>query len=211
MEWVILVSLALASLVFVTDPAPGPIRLRAQARNMDCEHISAQEAHQRYPGIIAAAKPRGDYVERRAMVCKERLMRPGLRVAQDDAILSRLEDRAAELVGVAMRPDLADRTWLVETHYPSGPVSAKIAFATKNALVQQGLAVSDRTPVLGVDDLDVITHMGPWQAYPAACRRYADTGGMGAGDALLAVVNLDPRETILHAGLCADGRWEWLQ
>ena len=34
---------------------------------------------------------------------------------------------------------------------------------------------------------------------------------LGAGDALLAGLLRDPRETALHAGVCAGGQWTWLQ
>ncbi len=140
-------------------------------------------------------------------------MRPGLRKAQDEAILSALQELTSGLVVAAhsLRPDLAQKTWLVETHYPSGPVAAKIAFAVKNDLVTRCLRASDRTPILGVGDVDVITRMAPEQAYPTACERYLATGSLGPDDALLAIVNLDPRETILHAGICTGGQWEWLQ
>ncbi len=213
MDWYFLLSLALLPFAFGPDPAPGVFTTREQSRHYDCQRVGPETGHQRYPGEIAAAKPRGDYVERSVVICKERLMRPGLRAAQDEAILYSLQQLATGLVTAAhaKRPDLVDKTWLVETHYPSGQVAAKIAFATKNALVLQGLQVSDRTPILGVGDVDVITRMAPEQAYPSACVRYHATGSLGEDDALLAVMNLDPRETILHAGLCVDGRWEWLR
>jgi hypothetical protein len=212
-EWYILISLALMPFVYGPDPARGLIRTREQSRNMDCERVGVDQGSERYPGVIVPTRPRGDFVQRSVVVCKERLMPPGSRTAQDDAILLSLQGLVDDLATAAgaLRPDLADRTWLVETHYPSGQVAAKIAFATKNALLLQGLRVSDRTPILGVGDIDVITRMEPELAYAAACQRYAASGSLGGDDALLAIVNLDPRETILHAGLCVDGAWEWLR
>jgi hypothetical protein len=175
--------------------------------------MSAEIASARYPGVIEAPRPRGDYVERSALVCAQRLMRPGLRADRDEAILSSLEPLVTELTATAgdLHPELATRTWLVEAFYPSAPVSAKLSFATKNALVEKGLQVSDRTPTLSAGDVDVLTRMPPEEAYPAACRRYEDNGSLHAGDALLAVVSRDPRETTLHAGLCTDGQWSWLR
>ncbi len=213
MEWYFLISLALLPFVFGPDPAPGLRRTRAESRNLICERVTPQTAAQRYPGEIAPARPRGDYVERSVVVCNERVMRPGLRKAQDEAILSSLQELTSGLVATAhaMRPDLADKTWLVETHLTSGPVAAKVAFAVKNDLVLRGLAVSDRTPILGFGDVDVITRLEPEQAYAMACKRYFATGSLGPDHALLAIANLDPRETILHAGICADGRWEWVR
>lgn len=213
MEWYFLISLALLPFVGQPDPAPGLLRDKSWSRNLECDRVGAETGSQRRPGQVITSGPRGDYVDRSAVICAERLMRPGLRSDRDEAILSTLDDRAAELAGLAeaLRPDLAGRTWLVETYYPSGPVSAKISFAAKNALVGRGLRVSDRTPILGAGDVDVITRMPPQQAYPAACQRYHQTGSLGPDDALLAVVSRDPRETILHAGLCTQGQWRWLQ
>ena len=70
------------------------------------------------------------------------------------------------------------------------------------------VAITDR---LKQDVQRVITRMAPDQAYPTACRRWFDTGSLDDGDALLAVVTRDPRETDLHAGLCASGTWTWLR
>ena len=195
------------------DPAPGLLRSKRASRRLECARVSPETGSQSYPGQIEMARPRGDYVERSVMICRERLLRPDLRAPQDEAILSDLGAHAVAMASAAeaLRPDLGERTWLVETHYPSAQVSAKVAFATKNALVRQGLKVSDRTPVLAVGDVEVITRMDPESAYPVACRRYAETGALGPDQALLAVVSLDPRETILHAGLCDRGTWSWLQ
>jgi len=195
-----------------TGPAPGALWTRTEARGMDCERLSVEAGHERYPGRIRAPAPRGDYVERGAVVCQERLFREGLRPPQDEAILSSLEARVAALARAAgaLRPDLAGRTWLVEVHYPSAPVSSKIDFAAKNALMLEGLAVSDRAPRLAVGDVRVLTPMPPERAYPAACRRWADNGSLGGGDALLAVLLRDPRETALHAGICDGGQWTWV-
>jgi hypothetical protein len=99
---------------------------------------------------------------------------------------------------------------MVEVHYPHGEVAHKIGFATKHALVEQGLEVSDRQPLLGASDLAVITRMPLPEALPTACRRYHDSGALGPDDALLSVVHLDRRSTTLQTGLCVDGHWAWL-
>lgn len=210
---IFVVCLLLIPLVFHRDPAPGLGHSRSSSRNLDCESLSAEQGLAQRPGEVPVSKPRGDYVERSAVICSERLLRPGLRAPRDEAILSTLDALSTELASNAAsrRPDLAGRTWHVETFYPDAQVSAKLSFATKNALVRQGLAVSDRTPVLGAGDIDVLTRLDPEQAYFAACQRYHRTGALGEGHALLAVVSRDERETALHAGLCVDGAWTWLQ
>lgn len=198
---------------FRPDPAPGLRRGRTSARSLVCETASIEEARELYPGQFPRVRGRGDAFNRRAEICRARLLRPGLRNNRDEAILEALDVRTQELATAAasLRPELAEHTWMVEAYYPSAPVSTKIAFATKNALMGQGLSVSDRTPLLGADDVNILSLMHPREAYPMACKRYHDTGGLQDGDALLAILTRDRRETNLHAGVCHDGRWMWLR
>lgn len=205
-------SLALSG-VAAADPAPDLIDTRTRARTLECERLTPERTARTYPGQIASPGPPRDDAERSVVVCTQRVAPPGLRSDTDEAILSSLEERASELAlaAASVRPDLAERTWLVEAYLPSAAVEAKVAFATKNALVRQGLGVSDRAPTLAVGDIGVLTRMEPLAAYPAACQRYAATGSVGADDALLAVLRVDPRETELHGGLCVDGHWTWLK
>ena len=213
MEVTLLIALVLLPFLLPTDPAPSLLRTKAESRNLHCEHTTVEAASRLFPGRIEPAQPRGDYTERSVVVCREPLMRPGIRAARDEAVLSSLSARASDLALTveSLHPNLADHTWMVETYYPDGPVSAKISFATRNALVGQGLSVTDRTPILAVGDISILTKMSPDVAYPAACQRYAALGSLGEGEALLAVVSRDPRETDLHAGLCVAGQWTWLK
>ncbi|MFT7519946.1 MAG: hypothetical protein ACI9MC_002090 [Kiritimatiellia bacterium] len=206
-------ALLLAVPFWGADPAPSATRSKAQSRQLECTWMSAEAARRERPGQIRDGRPRGDYVERSVVVCAERQMRQGLRSARDEVILSSLESLTKEMATAAasLRPDLADRRWLVEVFYPNAQVAPKIGFATKNSMMSQGLSVSDRTPVLAAGDIDVLLRMPPEQAYPAACSRYTATGSVGDEHALLAIVHRDPLETILHAGICADGRWAWLR
>ena len=194
-------------------PQPGSWRDRDDARNYSCAFMTVEQAQVARPGAVRPVGPRGDLYERDVVLCQERMLPLGLRLDADEAILSTLDARVKELAGAARsrRPDLEGATWLVEVYYPSPAVSAKIGFATKNALMAEGLGVSDRTPTLAAGDVQVITRMPPNEAYPTACRRYTDNGSLGANDALLAVVLLDRQETALHAGLCAAGSWTWLR
>jgi hypothetical protein len=213
MEIIVIAILVLTPLLILADPAPGAFRTRAATREMDCSWLGAEEGSTRYPGMIRPEAPRGDYIEQQTLLCREHLMRAGLRADRDEAILRTLEERATAAASIArkQRPDLEDRTWMVEVFYPSPQVSDKIAFATKNALVGQGIQVSDRTPGLSVDDIHVIVRLPPSEAYPVACRRYQQTGKLGEQDVLLAMVTRDLRETGLHTGLCVDGLWTWLR
>ena len=207
-----LLSLLVLPFFIKRDPAPGVFQSLEASRRMDCEPLPALAAEARRPGEVVVSKPRGDYIERTEVICAERLLAPGVRAARDEAILNELGGMTAEMASAvaSRRPDLAGRTWLVEAYYPDPSVTAKLSFAAKNALMAQGLTVTDRAPVLSAVDLDVLMRMSPAEAYPAACLRYTATGGLGQSDALLAVVSRDQRETLLHAGLCVDGAWSWL-
>lgn len=213
MEWTVLLALVILPFVINVGPAPGLFESKTELRRLECERLSALESASRYPGQVSTSPPRGDFIERSTLVCNERYLRPGLRAARDEAVLSTLSSQTAAAAARidALSPDLRARTWLVEAHYESSQVAGKISFAAQTALGEKGLRVSDRTPILAAGDVAVITRMAPAQAYPAACQRYFDNHSMGAGDALLALVSRDPRETALHAGLCVDGQWSWLQ
>lgn len=195
------------------DPAPGALRRKAWTNNLECERLDARTGSRRYPGEIQAPSSRGSDVESFTVVCEERLLRPGLRDPLDEALLSELDPMTRALAGAAASryPELGASTWLVEVFVANPQVATKVSFGTKNALLESGLAVSDRTPTLGLSDLEVILRMPPEEAYPTACVRWFATGSLGPRDALLAVLTLDPRETILHSGLCVAGRWAWLQ
>jgi len=196
----------------LADPAPSLTRSRARARDLVCVRVDSTRGSIDRPGRIRPTAPRGDDGTRTTLVCSQRVLRRGLRDPGDEAILAHLEERASD---VALRvssldPALRGRTWLVEAFTGDARVADKLSFATQNALMAQGLAVSDRVPAVGPGDVEVLTRLPPRQAYPAACERYAATGSLREGDALVAVVRLDRRATSLEAGLCVDGAWRWL-
>jgi len=195
------------------DPLDGWLASGTELRKLDCDPVTLEGARQQAPGRIRERAARGEYFERRAVICRERLMAPGVRRARDDAMLSGLRTTADELAGLVAELEPAEqrRTWLVETFHPEPAVGHKVGFAVKNALLDRSLKVSDRAPALAAGDIEVIGGLPAQAAYPLACTRYAAAGSLGADDALLAVVLRDPRETILHAGLCMDGRWRWLR
>ncbi len=206
-----MISVAFLPLLFPAAPAPGLARSRAWARQYDCERIADEVALQRYPGRVRPSSPEED-PDRTVVICHQRLLSEGLREPRDEAVLRDLRD-TADAIAVAtegLRPGLGEVTWLVDVHYPDGAVADKIGFATKNALMKRSLSVSDRVPLLTASDLGVLTRMPPEQAYPKACRRYHDTGSLGDDEVLVAVVQLDVRQTTLLAGICHQGRWGWL-
>lgn len=218
--WIYVLLFSLPSLVeYARDPVAGPLApdLMAGAgealRGLDCEAISHSAARQRYPGRVTDPPPRGDFLDRRAVVCRARLMPPGVRRARDEAILNDLRGSSEEMAGLVagLADPLRARTWLVEAYYPDPRVAAKVQFATKNALLEQGVTVSDRAPTLAAGDVEVLGRIDPQRAWPLACTRYAATGSLGPDDALMGVALRDRRATILNVGYCADGEWRWLR
>lgn len=203
--------LALALTAAQAAPLPWPFFGGLRQRNLECDVLDPQLASERYPGRINAPRPRGDYVARTVIACQERLFAPGVRPPREDAVLSDLDARTAALAQRAATVTAPGRTWMVEANDVSGPLTAKIRFATQNALMAEGLAVSDRLPRLAPADMYILGRRPPLEAWPAACVRYAATGTLGPTDALLVVTALHPSETNLHAGVCLDGAWRWLQ
>jgi hypothetical protein len=200
----------LAAPLAAADPMPGLVRSRDALRRLDCERLSAWDAADRYPGRVPRPEGREVDPDRTYVVCADRLFAPGFRDPGAEAALWAMSDTAASAAAAARATGLA-RTWHVEVFHASSPVAAKLGFAVKAALVAEGLAVSDRAPRLGPDDLDVLLRLEPLRAYPAACARWAATGGLSGEDALLGVVQLDRRATALQVGVCADGGWTWLR
>lgn len=193
-------------------------------RPLDCEPITMAGARQRAPGQLGKASARGDYFERRAVICRERLMSTGvrrssdeagkgMRQARDDAVLMQLRATSSGVARLVseLPPEQQKRIWLVEAYYPDVTVGQKIGFAVKNALLDRGLRVTDRAPTLAAGDIEVIGQLDRRAAYPLACARYQASGSLGKADALLAVVSRNSRETALHTGVCVDGRWRWLR
>lgn len=205
----------IAILVSLLGPNPGPslTRTKAEARALDCTWITPEEARRAVPGRIRETKARGDQASRRIALCRQFFVDPALLSARDRAAVLTLTETAVEAARMAVgaRSELVGRTWLVEGFHPSPQIGAKWVFAGKVALQAQGVAVSDRAPKLGASDLEVLLRLPQDALYPSACARFSATGALRPSDALLGLVLRDPRETVLHTGVCADGVWTWLQ
>ena len=212
--WLYVLMMYMPSLVeSARDPMNGYLAPSAAIRNLDCEPISNEGARRLDPGRVSAPSARGDFLNRRAVICRERLMPLGVRRPQDDALLSDLRGWSRDMAGAVAEaaPNAGDRTWLVEVFHPDATLSYKMGFAVKNALMDRGVRVSDRAPSLAAGDIEVLGVTPQDKAYPLACTRYVAGGGLGPNDALLAVVLRDPRATIMNAGVCVDGQWRWVR
>ncbi|HCH62840.1 MAG: hypothetical protein CL927_04155 [Deltaproteobacteria bacterium] len=201
------------SILFPGWSAPGVFRSKASTRSVICTPVDQRQGAETHPDLLAEPHPRGAYFTRGLEVCSEKVFREGLRQSRDEAVLTHLESEAASIAQAVLggRPDLRARSLLVEVHYPHGAMAHKIRFATQDSLLAAGFAVSDRRPLLTAQDVVVLSQLPPERAYAGACERYASMGSLAAGDALVAVLVRDPRQTDLQAGICADGRWMWLR
>lgn len=201
------------SILFPGWSAPGVFRSKDRTRAVVCTPVDQREGADTHPDLLAKPHPRGEYFTRSLEVCAEKVFREGTRDARDEAVLARLDMEAAAIAQAVLggRPDLRGRSMLVEAHYPSGTMAHKIRFATQDALLAAGFAVTDRRPLLTAQDVVVLSQLPPEEAYAGACERYEAMGSVGVDDAVVAVLVRDPRQTALQAGVCADGRWMWLR
>ncbi|MBK7861833.1 MAG: hypothetical protein IPJ65_25095 [Archangiaceae bacterium] len=192
------------------DPSAGFVQTKAEARNYDCQRLSQAEAHERYPGVVPEVPPRGTYGSTDALICSRRVLDWGDREGRDEAILNSLGEQVSELTRLATSTAPEHTTWYVDSFYPQPQVAQKIAIAARVGLVERGQKVSDRVPLLGGGDIAVLARLPPGQAYDLACRRYFAESVLARGEAFLALMIVDARESQLHAGVCLDGAWRWL-
>jgi hypothetical protein len=195
----------------VHDPSPGIFQSKEEARNLECTRISQAEAHERFPGEVPEPPARDVPSVREALTCTRRFMRIGERPARDEVILSSLGQSVGEITQTASSLEEGELIWHVDAFYPEPAVAGKISVAAKTDLVERGRKVSDRVPVLAAGDIAILWKLPPRQAYPLACERYFAEGVLTERDVFLGLMIVDPRETRLHAGLCARGEWKWLQ
>jgi hypothetical protein len=64
---------------------------------------------------------------------------------------------------------------------------------------------------LAATDVEVMNALPLQDALPLACRQLHREGGLKDTEALVGVAVLREDETQLHAGVCAQGAWRWLQ
>lgn len=194
------------------DPSAGFTQTKEQARNYDCQRFSQEEAHERLPGLVPEPPARGgNFGVKDALLCRRRLVEWGERNGRDEVILTELRTSVDDIVRLAGAAAPEKTTWYVDSFYPSPLVAQKLSIAARVGLAERGQQVSDRVPVLAAGDIAVLARMPPWRSYGVACRRYFSEKVLSAGEALLGIMILDERESQLHAGVCLDGDWRWLQ
>lgn len=195
-----------------SDPA-SPFASRRDSRSLQCTRLSQVEAARLHPGVVPEAPARGANLSvTDALVCERAFLSEGERPPRDEAILSALGSTVEQIVqSAAALNDRPDAVWHVDAFYPDPKVAAKISVAARTRLVENGRRVSDRVPVLAAGDVVVVSHLPFSKAYPTACARYFAEGSLADPAIFLGLMIVDPRETALHAGLCVNGKWKWLQ
>lgn len=194
------------------DPA-GFFATRKELRSLDCRRITQAEGANRFPGQVPEPSVRGQtFSDTDAVICERRMLDGDERPPRDEAILSGLSTEVGDLVKIAATTDgTQEALWHVDAFYPEPQVAAKIAVAARTTLAEQGRAVSDRVPILAAGDVAVVSRLPPGQSYAIACKRYFAEKSLGEHDVFLALMIVDPSESQLHAGVCAQGHWRWLR
>jgi len=193
------------------DPGLGFNREPEKTRRHDCTPVDLDTARKIRPDDFGNTYPRGDFFNREAFLCREQIIEPGLRAPQTEILVNTLSTLVSELATKVQAQYPHVHQWMVEVHYEDPVVGYKIDFATKVALSELGLGVSDRVPNLRPTDLGVIGRLSPSEAHTLACRRLSDDGQIAKSEALLNILVVDPRQTDLIAGVCTDGNWSWVQ
>jgi hypothetical protein len=195
----------------IYDPSAGIFRTKEESRNLDCTRLSHARAHDLYPGTVPSEPPRGAYWTTDALVCGARIVQLGDRPARDEAVLTTLRESVSVLTRQASAEAPADTVWHVDAFYPQAEVNQKIVVAARVDLAERGFKVSDRVPVLSAGDISVLATTGADKAFALACRRYFAENVLHPGDGFLGITPVLKQETALHAGMCLEGKWRWLQ
>ncbi len=204
--------LAIVSSACAYDPAPGLITSRTESRNFECKRLSQTQAHQQFPGDVPPLAPRGMAEEvTEALVCEPRFVPLTDRDPRDEAVLSSLRASVGAIAQLASALNPGEVLWHVDAFYPEQAVAAKISMAAKTELFERGRKVSDRVPMLAAGDVSVLSHLAPRQQYAVACARYFSQHVLTERDVFLGLMLVDARETQLHAGVCQNGKWRWVQ
>lgn len=193
------------------DPAWGFWQGRQELRNLECERMTQQRAHDLYPVRVPEPSPRTETLTSiDALVCSPRIVPFGERPARDEVVLTTLRARVAEFSQTASAVHNDVTTWYVDAFYPELTVATRIATAARTQLAERGMPVSNRVPLLAAGDLLVLRDLDVARAFPVACARYFAEHSLADKEALLGIALVDERVSELHAGVCRNGVWRWL-
>ena len=181
-------------------------------RKLRCELLSVERAHQLRPGALPLPQPRGDFFERRALLCRTLLSPKGQRHPRDEAILAQLS--LISETGVSLlqgsQPEASSRRWQVEVIYPSAAVAAKLRFALQLSLLNAGMRPFDRPPKLSAGSIRALAVQPTAEGIRGACRRYQRSSESQANFSVLIAALRHQEETQLHFARCDQGKLRWL-
>ena len=189
------------------DPGLGIIREPKETRRHECTPLDLNTARKIRPEAFGKNYPRGDFLNREAFLCQEQIVEPGLRSPQTEQLITHLSSLTTTLAAKIQAAHPNVQRWMVEVHSDEPVVGHKVDFATKVALSELGLQVSDHVPNLRPTDLGVIGRLSHSQAHDVSCRRLIDDFQIDRGDALIRILVVDPRQTNLIYGVCTQAGW----
>ena len=181
-------------------------------RKLRCELLSVERAHQLRPGALPVPRPRGDFFERRALLCRALISPEGERHPRDEAILAQMSLLSESGVSLlrGSQPEASSRRWQVEVIYPNPAVAAKLRFALKLSLLNAGLRPLDAPPRLSADSLRTLATRPTAEGVREACKQYARPAETPAGFSVLIAALRHQEETQLHFARCDQGTLRWL-
>lgn len=195
-----------------TDPVQQAWLGRSHLRELECERLPQAEAHRRYPDVVPQTDMRSQVLmQLDALVCERRLVPAGVRAPRDEVILTNLTDEIGSIANLALGATTETTTLLVDAWYPQPEVQGRIRSSLLQRLGGSDRVVSARLPSLAATDIEVMNALPLQDALPLACRQLHRGGGLADGEALVGVAALREDETQLHAGVCVQGTWRWLQ
>lgn len=195
-----------------TDPVQQAWLGRSHLRELECERLSQAEAHRRYPDVVPQTDMRSQVLMQiDALICERRIVPIGVRAARDEVILTHLSDEIDSIANLAQGVIAPETTLLVDAWYPQPEVQGRIRSSLLQRLGDSDRVVSARLPSLAATDIEVMNALPLQDALPLACRQLHREGGLKDSEALVGVAVLREDETQLHAGVCTQGAWRWLQ
>lgn len=198
----------------VRDPIQAGWQGRAALRDLECERLDQAEAHRRHPAEVPATTMKtATMMTTDALVCRRMVVPWDERPGRDGVILASLGEESTAMAGAVVGALGDARTGRVDVDvfHPDPRMAQKIAHASRQALAERGLQTSGLAPLLAAGDVDVIGGLPVEKALPVGCARLFAEGTLRPGDAFVGVALLREDETTLHAGLCREGRWQWLR
>lgn len=192
------------------DPGPGVFSgTNGDSSERECALLTGENARQRLLAANREGFARGIFIGEDVIDCRSRVVATSDRPARVEALLASISTTVPELVKAARLKSPSNTIWRVEVIHSDVVVAEKIANAAKTHLAELHESVLDLPPVLSAVGIQKFQQARIVDGMPILCEEFA--GGIKGGEKVLGIVQLNPAETIWHAGLCSNtGDWQWL-